>query len=601
MNSKEPIITYKNKIELLEQKLSKLKTKKNRIGWLRLFIFLTTAIAVYAVIPSPLWLLCGIVFLGGGCFLFIVAKDVDLKEEIGNVERLLLINTDEVRLINGDYYSRENGLQFEPASHAYSNDLDIFGTASIYQYINRCSAEQGKILLANHLLHPLDKEQILETQQAVKELAPDIDWRQHFLSFGMRTPPTLLTEKKIIKWLNEPADFSASYWKYIVIAFTLFTLGSTMFFMAGFLGSAMFSAIILCCFIISSYFSKKIHHTYQLLTGIVSEINTVKDQLQHLEEGHFTSNKITSIKQNIESHDRQKASEAIKQLSKILNRFDARLNVFAFFFLNSFLLWDLRQLLALNKWKQTHKESVTHWFAAISQMEVLCSLASLAFNQPHWCFPEIAEDHFTLIGKDFGHPLIMPAKRIDNTFSSMGTAKVALITGSNMGGKSTFLRSIAVNAVLAMMGAPVCAASFTISPVKLMSSMRIADNLAENTSTFYAELKKLKQIIEAVDQKEKVFILLDEIFRGTNSLDRHTGSIALIKQLIRQNAVAVIATHDVELTRLKDEYTQSISNYHFNVQVDKNDELFFDFKLKSGICQSMNATILMRKIGIDME
>ena len=284
-----------------------------------------------------------------------------------------------------------------------------------------------------------------------------------------------------------------------------------------------------------------------------------------------------------------------------MNRFDARLNVFAFFFLNSFLLWDLRQLLALNKWKQTHKESVTHWFAAISQMEVLCSLASLAFNQPHWCFPEIAEDHFTLIGKDFGHPLIMPAKRIDNTFSSMGTAKVALITGSNMGGKSTFLRSIGVNAVLAMMGSPVCAASFTISPVKLMSSMRIADNLAENTSTFYAELKKLKQIIEAVDQKEKVFILLDEIFRGTNSLDRHTGSIALIKQLIRQNAVAVIATHDVELTRLKDEYTQSISNYHFNVQVDKNDELFFDFKLKSGICQSMNATILMRKIGIDME
>ena len=601
MNNKEPIITYKNNIELLQQKLSKLKTKKNRIGWLRLFIFLTTAIAVYAVIPSPLWLLCGIVFLGGGCFLFIVAKDVDLKEEIGNVERLLLINTDEVRLINGDYYSRENGLQFEPTSHAYSNDLDIFGTASIYQYINRCSAEQGKILLANHLLHPLDKEQILETQQAVKELAPDIDWRQHFLSFGMRTPPTLLTEKKIIKWLNEPADFSASYWKYIVIAFTLFTLGSTMFFMAGFLGSAMFSAIILCCFIISSYFSKKIHHTYQLLTGIVSEINTVKDQLQHLEEGHFTSNKITSIKQNIESHDRQKASEAIKQLSKILNRFDARLNVFAFFFLNSFLLWDLRQLLALNKWKQTHKESVTHWFAAISQMEVLCSLASLAFNQPHWCFPEIAEDHFTLIGKDFGHPLIMPAKRIDNTFSSMGTAKVALITGSNMGGKSTFLRSIGVNAVLAMMGSPACAASFTISPVKLMSSMRIADNLAENTSTFYAELKKLKQIIEALDQKEKVFILLDEIFRGTNSLDRHTGSIALIKQLIRQNAVAVIATHDVELTRLKDEYTQSISNYHFNVQVDKNDELFFDFKLKSGICQSMNATILMRKIGIDME
>ena len=169
-----------------------------------------------------------------------------------------------------------------------------------------------------------------------------------------------------------------------------------------------------------------------------------------------------------------------------------------------------------------------------------------------------------------------------------------------MGGKSTFLRSIGVSVVLALMGAPVCAKSFTISSVRLMSSMRIADNLAENTSTFYAELKKLQNIIEAVNHQEKVFILLDEILRGTNSLDRHTGSKALIKQLINQNAVAIIATHDIELTGMENEHPQSIANYHFDVQVDKNDELYFDFKLKQGVCTSMNASILMRKIGIEM-
>jgi DNA mismatch repair ATPase MutS len=150
------------------------------------------------------------------------------------------------------------------------------------------------------------------------------------------------------------------------------------------------------------------------------------------------------------------------------------------------------------------------------------------------------------------------------------------------------------------MGAVVCAQSFRFSPVRLMSSMRIADNLAENTSTFYAELKKLKTIIEAVNRKEKVFILLDEILRGTNSYDRHIGSAALIAQLIKENAVAVIATHDVELAALKDKYNNNISNYHFDVQVE-GEELYFDYRLKTGVCQSLNASILMKKIGIRLD
>ncbi|MEO8720997.1 MAG: DNA mismatch repair protein MutS, partial [Ginsengibacter sp.] len=180
-----------------------------------------------------------------------------------------------------------------------------------------------------------------------------------------------------------------------------------------------------------------------------------------------------------------------------------------------------------------------------------------------------------------------------------GRGELMLITGSNMAGKSTYLRSIGVNTVLAMAGAPVCAETFTISHVQLISSMRVTDNLEESTSTFYAELKKLKTIIEKVNAGEKVFILLDEILRGTNSLDRHTGSKALIKQLIKKKAAAIIATHDLELANLKNEFAENILNYHFDAQVS-NDELFFDYQLKPGICQSLNASILMRKIGIEL-
>ena len=233
-------------------------------------------------------------------------------------------------------------------------------------------------------------------------------------------------------------------------------------------------------------------------------------------------------------------------------------------------------------------------------MEVLCSLATLHFNRPQWCFPIFTEKHFTFKATALGHPLIPEESRVVSAFDVEGVSKVALVTGSNMAGKSTFLRSLGVGVVMAQMGAPVCAQSLQLSPVRLMSSMRIADNLAENTSTFYAELKKLKTIIEAVRSHQPLFVLLDEILRGTNSLDRHIGSKALIKQLIKEKAVAVIATHDVEMAKLEEAYPQSIENYHFDVQVE-GEELYFDYKLKHGVCTSLNASILMKKIGIELQ
>ena len=253
----------------------------------------------------------------------------------------------------------------------------------------------------------------------------------------------------------------------------------------------------------------------------------------------------------------------------------------------------------MEKWKQQNHEHVLGWFTALGEFEAINSLSILSFNHPEWCFPELKKEHFFIEGKEIGHPLIPAGKCVNNPVKIDQAGELMLVTGSNMAGKSTYLRSIGVNTVLAMAGAPVCAKYFCLSPVQIISSMRIADNLEESTSTFYAELKKLKTVIDKVNNNEKVFILLDEILRGTNSLDRHTGSAALIKQLIKHNAVGIIATHDVELAGLKDEYPSGILNYHFDVQVN-NEELYFDYKLKEGICTSLNASILMKKIGIEL-
>jgi len=256
-------------------------------------------------------------------------------------------------------------------------------------------------------------------------------------------------------------------------------------------------------------------------------------------------------------------------------------------------------MMALNEWRRKNKEIVPKLFEVSAEVEVLNSLATIHFNYPDWCLPNFSEQHFVFESNELGHPLIPEKERVTNSFEIRNNQLISLVTGSNMAGKSTFLRSVGVNIILAQMGAPVCAKSFNVSPIRLMTSMRISDNLAENTSTFYAELKKLKTIIEAVNNHEKVFVLLDEILRGTNSHDRHKGSAAFITQLIKQHAFAVIATHDLELADLKQQFPSAIENYHFDVQV-KGEELFFDYKLKNGICQSLNASLLMKKIGIEL-
>ncbi len=591
---------YKDNIAKFEGEIEVLKRKRSNVGWIRLLIVIITAAIIKFSWQQQRWVLFAETIAGMAAFLYAVSIDTDMKEKLQNAEKLRQINKDEIDVLNNNFLNREDGQQFNAANHPYANDLDVFGTASLFQYISRCTAEQSKELLASQLLGPSPKSSILLKQAAIKELSNKTAWRQQMQAYGLQSPVTNATERKLKNWLALPTIFTAGYWHWLARIYPVITLGAGLLYAVDVIAAPVFYLLVFCFLIFAFSLSKKIHHVWILLSKIVEEADTIYRQLAFIESEDFNAEYITAVKMKLQSAKGLPSSSEIKELKNILNRFDVRLNTFAFILLNTFLLWDLWQLLYLNKWKDKNAANLSQWFNAIAEMEALSSIATLAFNQPTWCYPAISDEHFTLQAANIGHPLIPAAKRVNNSFNLQGVGKVSIITGSNMGGKSTFLRSVGVNVVLAMMGSPVCAESFTISVISLMSSMRIADNLAESTSTFYAELKKLKTIIDAVNNKERIFILLDEILRGTNSLDRHTGSGALIKQLIKQHAVAVVATHDVELAKLQDSYPNNISNYHFDVQVE-NDELFFDYKLKPGICTSLNASILMRKIGIELE
>ncbi len=593
-----PAEIYQQQIDSYANTLKHLKRKKSMFGWLRLILVMSIISIIYYLFFNSAITVWIAVFTGIGVFLYVVSKDADNNQKISTAERLLGINNEELSILNGDYYTREDGLSFLPDEHPYAADIDLFGRASIYQYINRCTSEQSKKLLATLLLNVSDKHTIIERQEAAKNLAPHYEWRQQLQSAGMANPLTFLTEKRITSWLNMPAPLQQKFWQFLPHIFTAITLVSLAAYLVDWINSSVFTLLVLIFFFIAKYTSSKVRETYTALSKIGPEADTIGQQLKQVENIPAVSPLLDSYKLILLSE--KNGSESIEELKKILKRFDFRLNVFVFIILNTFFLWDVRQTNSLYKWKAKHGESVAHWFNILANIEVINTLAALIFNHPGWVFPAIKDTYFTFSAEQIGHPLIDAKKRVDNSFATDGTGKISIITGSNMAGKSTFLRSIAVNLVLAQMGAPVCAKAFTFSLVHLYSSMRIADNLAENTSTFYAELKKLKSIIDQVKQHEKVFILLDEILRGTNSLDRHTGSEALIRQLIREQAVAVIATHDVELANLENEFGNAISNYHFDVQVE-GEELYFDYKLKQGVCHSMNASILMKKIGIEIE
>jgi hypothetical protein len=600
MSDTLPQHSYRRQLEKFTARLTQLQKKRKNLGWIRLAVFVVTVILAYKVFTT--YGAIGLVptIAGLGLLLYLVSMDVANNAKIKNTKTLILLNEEELQALAYQYTTKEDGSQCMPPEHAYANDLDIFGKASIYQWLSRCYTEQGRQLLANNLLQPLPAQQVLSRQEAIKELAHKLDWRQQWQAHSMQTTVTIKTEKRIHTWLEEEEEhFTRSFWKWFVPVYSAITLGTAIAAILGFIPGTMFSTLFLLYLITSLLVSKNAIKPYIHLGGIVKETATLQSLIDWMENLEVTSPHIKNLQTDIKGSTASAGGE-LKKLKNILDRFDLRTSIIGLLFFNSFLLWDVRQMMALNNWRKRNSASVKKWFDAVAETEVLHSLSTLHFNHPQWIFPQFSSQHFTLKGKQIGHPLLPEQQRVDNDFTLKGLAKIGLITGSNMAGKSTFLRSLGVNIVLAQTGAPVCALAFLLSPVQLVSSMRIADNLAENTSTFYAELKKLRTIIEMVKAHLPVFILLDEILRGTNSYDRHKGSDALIKQLIKEDAVAVIATHDVELAQIQKDYPESIDNYHFDVEVE-GEELYFDYKLKQGVCKSLNASILMKKIGIEMQ
>jgi DNA mismatch repair ATPase MutS len=317
--------------------------------------------------------------------------------------------------------------------------------------------------------------------------------------------------------------------------------------------------------------------------------------LSKIEEEEFSSCYLKEQQDKL-THAGNTAAYHINRLAVIIHRFDRRLDMILGVLLNGLFLWDIHCVVALDRWKRNSQKQIPEWFSVVKDFDATISLAGYFYNNPDFTFPGVS-DKLIIEARDLGHPLIDKNTRVANDFAIGEKGTLVILTGPNMAGKSTFLRTVGVNLILGMNGAPVCASEFIFTPVKIFSSMRTSDSLQKNESYFYAELCRLRTLKERLLADDNMFILLDEILKGTNSRDKHTGSKLFIKQLVKMNGTGLIATHDVELGNMEQDFPEHISNKCFEVEID-GEHISFDYLLREGMTKKMNAAYLMKQMKI---
>jgi len=583
------------------QQISSIKEKL--MGWYRwlafarLVIFLLTLVLIYFAVGWGYTALTIILFSGIAAFLFVVRQHLKMGARISHLENLKKINEGELKALGHNFDHFGPGVEFIDYEHPYTSDLDIFGKGSVFQFINRTSTFRGKSLLARWLaFFEPNAEAIGKRQQAVEELSEEKSWREEFRATGYEVEEKREDADELIRWVDEPAEFHRP----VVLAWLIIipVLGAaTITFVA--VGS--FPAIALLLFLgislsVSAKYKKLIDKKHRNLGRRAAIIEKYSRLLTLIENKEFDSALLREVKSSMGDKGLM-PGKRVKKLYHILNAFDTRLNLVAGFLLNAFFLWDMIQARRLENWVAENKGFLPEWIAAVAEMDALASLANYKYNYPETTFPELSHDDFIIDGEELGHPLIPGKDLVRNPVLINGGGKFHIITGANMAGKSTYLRTVGVNLVLAMAGAPVSAKKFVFSPVKIMTSIRTSDSLLKNESYFYAELKRLGQIIETLESGERLFILLDEILKGTNSKDKQAGSMELMKKLLGYKAYGLVATHDLALGELEQEYPGEITNKSFEVVIE-DDQLVFDYKVRDGIATQMNATFLMKKMGI---
>ncbi|WP_080904572.1 MutS family DNA mismatch repair protein [Parabacteroides sp. Marseille-P3160] len=596
----DPEAFYHSQCTAYTQEKEKLRKKIYAVGTLRLVVIVTGLLTLWLYREKSWEILSGIAVTFLLPFAGLVIYHSKLFARKAYSEGMIRLNMEELNGLAYDFSAFDGAPEQIDGQHSFSLDLDLFGKRSLFQSVNRTATSMGREGLIKSFIHPPDKkETILRRQEAIRELAGKAAFRHAFRVSGLLAADEKKRPEQLAPFLAEPSRLAGRIgWKILIWSIPgLWVLLLSAYAFSWVTGNelGLFFAI---SFLVANSPAKQINKLHHQVGKMEKLFSAYANLMSLLENESFASPLLKEMQEPL-SGAQGKASSAIKKLSSYLGALDQRFSLAGILF-NIFYLRDTRQAIRLEKWKEIHAADTQRWFDSLAGFDALNSLGTFAFNHPDYIYPEIADHYFRMEGKSLGHPLIQRDKCVRNDIDIHQSPSFLIITGANMAGKSTYLRTVGVNFLLGCLGAPACAEALTLYPAHLVTSLRTADSLASNESYFFAELKRLKMIIDRLEKGEELFIILDEILKGTNSIDKQKGSIALMKQLVVWKACGIIATHDLALGNLEKEFPGHIRNYRFEADIT-NDELTFSYRLRKGIAQNMNASFLMKKMGITLE
>ena len=589
---------YTERVRELSDALAVIQKKIKQISVLRLIVFTVTVVGIYIMAGRSLSGLVIIAVLGFSAFFIFIYRHALLFPEKRNTEALLAINQNELLLLDRNTSNQADGREYIDEEHPFAVDLDIFGKRSLFQLLDRNATIGGRERLASVLLNPLSGvSELTERQQAITELKNMPLWRQEFQALGSDEVMDNKAHERLLKWSETSSvSFNKPIYKILLWLNPIIGFSVILLITLGILNESAFLFFLLIPGITFGNHLSQINIEHDLLGKQAGLLKKYAALFKKTEELDFKSKILREAKATL-SESKISAEAAFIHLSKILKVFDWRLNMIVGFLLNLFFLLDIKQIIRLEKWKKQNAPDMPAWFEALSGIDELISFAGFAFNHPEAVMPSVSKQDFVLKGENLKHPFIAEETCVGNPVTIPGWHRFQVITGANMAGKSTYLRTVGINLIMAECGAPVLADSFEFSPVQVFTGIKTTDSLQDGASYFFAELKRLKEIMDRLRAGQGLFIILDEILRGTNSEDKQKGSKALLRKLVQLNASGLIATHDLALGDLAGEFPEQIVNKRFEVEI-QNDEMAFDYTLKEGISQNLNATFLLKKMMI---
>jgi hypothetical protein len=584
---------YQRRLEQRQATAAQLQRKHLWLGNARIAVFLGILVQCWITgktgVPSVYWLLLPI-----AAFIALVIAHRRVVAGLNSARRAVAVYGRGLARIEDRWAgSGETGDEFKDPLHLYAEDLDILGDGSLFQLLSTARTNMGKQCLARWLLTHATLPEIGERQAAVAELKSRLDFREDLAVAG-ESERIAAKPEPLVAWAREESGLQdGRWWAALLAALSIATMA------IGF--KWLWTPFVVVLLINGIITSRARHRLEKIFAGIGDthkDLDSLALLLRRIEAEKFQSPMLRQLQARLLTHGLA-PSACIARLDTLADLDDSRHNWFVRVF-DIPLLYSMQIAFALERWRRTYGSGIEAWLAVVGEIETLASIAAYSYEHAQDPFPEFApvDDEPCFEGDALGHPLLPADKCVRNDVRLGGNSQVLLVSGSNMSGKSTYLRVVGINSVLAMMGAPVRAARLRLSRVAVGASMRVSDSLQKGISHFYAEIKRLRQVVDLSSTQPTLF-LLDEVLQGTNSHDRRVGTEGVLRTLIHNSAIGLVTTHDLALTSLEEVFSERVRNAHFQERFE-DDRLSFDYRLRPGVVTTSNGVELMKSIGLDV-